>query len=193
MRAPLPQESSTRAEKSQQFSSVQSLLSPVNYEQVMSGPAPPTRPGLPWRLASVAVMSSVGALSRGFLYGFNNVEVIGLNNLLRMLDKRKAPENRQRGLLTVCNHVGVYGLLPLIDPPEESWTDTPRTASTTRSYGASSPFVTPSMSRTSDGVSAPMTYASRTSASRHHSDTSVDVPSRVLTWCKIVSHLPSSA
>jgi monolysocardiolipin acyltransferase len=53
-------------------------------------------------------MGSVGALSRGFLYGLNNVEVTGLNNLLRVLDRRKDVENRQRGLLTVCNHVAVY-------------------------------------------------------------------------------------
>ena len=76
----------------------------------MSVPAPPTRPGLPWRLGSVAVMSSVGALSRAFLYGFNTVKVPGMENLLRMLDRRKVVENRQHGLLTVCNHVAVYAI-----------------------------------------------------------------------------------
>lgn len=93
-----PAEHSSRLELPCQFS----------YEHAMSGPAPPTRPGLPWRLASAAVMGSVGALSRGFLYGLNNVEVTGLSNLLRVLDRRKDVENRQRGLLTVCNHVAVY-------------------------------------------------------------------------------------
>lgn len=55
----------------------------------------------------MAVMSSVGALSRLFMYGLNTVEVNRLNVLLDTLDERKAPEGRQRGLLTVCNHVGV--------------------------------------------------------------------------------------
>lgn len=73
----------------------------------MAAPAPPSRPPLPWRLGSTAVMSSVGALSRLFLYGFNNIEVSGLRNLLDALDERKGPGGRQRGLLTVCNHVGV--------------------------------------------------------------------------------------
>lgn len=73
----------------------------------MAAPAPPSRPPLPWRIGSVAVTSSVGALSRLFLYGLNTVEVNRLNVLLDTLDERKAPEGRQRGLLTVCNHVGV--------------------------------------------------------------------------------------
>lgn len=74
----------------------------------MSGPAPPTRPTLPWRLGTMAVMTTVGALSRGFLYGLNKVEITGLQNLLGVLDRRKEEgENRKRGLLTVCNHVGV--------------------------------------------------------------------------------------
>lgn len=73
----------------------------------MSGSAPPTRPSLPWRLGSMAVMTTVGAISRGFLYGLNRVETKGLENLLGALDRRKQPEGKQRGLLTVCNHVGV--------------------------------------------------------------------------------------
>lgn len=56
----------------------------------------------------MAVMSSVGAVSRGFLFGLNRVEVTGLDNLLGVLDRRKAPGGRERGLLTVCNHVAVY-------------------------------------------------------------------------------------
>lgn len=65
-----------------------------------------TRPGLPWRLASTAVVGAVGALSRGFLLGLNRLEVTGLQNLLGTLDRRKT-QGRQRGLLTVCNHVAV--------------------------------------------------------------------------------------
>lgn len=72
----------------------------------MSTPAPAAHPSLPWRLASMAVMGTVGGISRCFLYGFNHVEVTGLDHLLGTLDRRKTlgPE---RGLLTVCNHVGV--------------------------------------------------------------------------------------
>lgn len=74
-----------------------------------SHPTPASRPGAPWRLASVAVMGSVGAASRAFLYGLNRVEVTGLDNLLGVLDRRKNGQ-RDRGLLTVCNHVSVYGI-----------------------------------------------------------------------------------
>lgn len=51
-------------------------------------------------------MGSVGALCRAFLFGLNRVEITGLDNLLHVLDRRKQ-DGRQRGLLTVCNHVGV--------------------------------------------------------------------------------------
>lgn len=84
----------------------------------MSGPPSPARPSLPWRLASMGVMGSVGVASRAFIYGFNDVEVRGLDRLLGVLDRRKA-QGRQRGLLTVCNHVAVlddpliWGILPL--------------------------------------------------------------------------------
>jgi len=74
-----------------------------------SSPTPTSRPGWPSRLASVAVMSSVGAASRAFLYCFNKVEVTGLDNLLGVLDRRRSGQ-RDRGLLTVCNHVSVYGV-----------------------------------------------------------------------------------
>lgn len=67
----------------------------------------PTRPSLPWRLGSMAVMMIIGALSRGFLYGLNMVEVTGLQNLLGALDRRRGKDGRGKGLLTVCNHVSV--------------------------------------------------------------------------------------
>ncbi|KAI5460063.1 hypothetical protein BGZ63DRAFT_389418 [Mariannaea sp. PMI_226] len=78
----------------------------------------PSRPSLPWRLGSMAVMGSVGMLSRAFLYGLNDLEVHGLDRLLGVLDKRKL-NGPERGLLTVCNHVAVlddpliWGILPL--------------------------------------------------------------------------------
>lgn len=73
----------------------------------MSTSPAPTRPNLAWRLGSQAVMGTVGAASRGFLYGLNTVHVDGLDNLLNVLDRRNA-QGRDRGLLTVCNHIAVY-------------------------------------------------------------------------------------
>lgn len=72
---------------------------------VSPNPAPP-HPSLPWRLGSMALMGAVGLVSRSFLFGFNKVEVTGLNNLLGVLDRRRT-QGRERGLLTVCNHVAV--------------------------------------------------------------------------------------
>lgn len=54
----------------------------------------------------MAVMGTVGILSRSFLYGLNSVEVTGLSHLLGTLDRRRI-RGRERGLLTVCNHVAV--------------------------------------------------------------------------------------
>jgi monolysocardiolipin acyltransferase len=85
----------------------------------MTGPPlSPQRPSLPWRLSSMAVMGTVATICRGFLYGLNRVEVTGLDNLLDTLDRRRI-HGRERGLLTVCNHVSVvddplmWGILPL--------------------------------------------------------------------------------
>ncbi|KAF4966431.1 hypothetical protein FSARC_5875 [Fusarium sarcochroum] len=84
----------------------------------MSESDPPTQPSLPWRIASAVVMGSTGVLVRGFMKGLNDLEVTGLDNLLGVLDRRKE-EGRERGLLTVCNHVAVlddpliWGILPL--------------------------------------------------------------------------------
>ncbi|KAI1010238.1 hypothetical protein LB505_012133 [Fusarium chuoi] len=79
---------------------------------------PPAQPSLPWRIASATVMGSVGAFARVFMNGFNTLEVTGLQGLLGVLDRRKR-EGRERGLLTVCNHVAVlddpliWGMLPM--------------------------------------------------------------------------------
>ncbi|KAF5005645.1 hypothetical protein FDECE_7922 [Fusarium decemcellulare] len=84
----------------------------------MSGPNPHAQPSLPWRMASTAVMGSVGLLTRGFMCGLNDLEVRGLDRLLGVLDRRRL-EGRERGLLTVCNHVAVlddpliWGILPV--------------------------------------------------------------------------------
>ncbi|KAK3313532.1 hypothetical protein B0H66DRAFT_355230 [Apodospora peruviana] len=102
----------------------------------MASPAPapapaPQSPGLPWRMASTMVMGITGIISRSILYGLNSVEVTGLQRLLDVLDSRKDIEKRQRGLLTVSNHVSVvddpliWGLLPLsyaFNPSNLRWT-----------------------------------------------------------------------
>ncbi|KIN07417.1 hypothetical protein OIDMADRAFT_36919 [Oidiodendron maius Zn] len=75
-------------------------------------------------------MGLTGTLSRGFLYGLNYMEVIGLDRFLETLDKRKDVGGRERGLLTVSNHVSVlddpliWGSLPLsyaFSPKDLRW------------------------------------------------------------------------
>ncbi|KAH8169535.1 acyltransferase domain-containing protein [Sarocladium implicatum] len=84
----------------------------------MAATPPPARPGLTWRVASMALAGATGALCRGFIYGLNNVEVTGLNNLLDILDRRRK-YGADKGLLTVSNHVMVlddpimWGILPM--------------------------------------------------------------------------------
>jgi hypothetical protein len=69
-------------------------------EGAMSYPNPPFTPSLPWRTTSSIVMGLTGALSRAFYYGLNHIEVIGLDDFLQTLDKRKDIEGRERGLIT---------------------------------------------------------------------------------------------
>lgn len=68
----------------------------------MSPPLPPPTqyPCLPWRIMSSAIMGVTGMLSRGFLYGLNSVEVTGLDKFLALLESRRDPRKRQRGLIT---------------------------------------------------------------------------------------------
>ena len=61
---------------------------------------PPAMPGLPWRFSSSLIMGLTGSLSRGFLYGLNRIEVIGLDRFLETLDRRDNVERRERGLIT---------------------------------------------------------------------------------------------
>jgi monolysocardiolipin acyltransferase len=51
-------------------------------------------------MSSSLIMGLTGTLSRGFLYGLNHMEVIGLDGFLETLNKRKDVEGRERGLLT---------------------------------------------------------------------------------------------
>ncbi|KAI1504268.1 hypothetical protein F5X99DRAFT_373066 [Biscogniauxia marginata] len=88
------------------------------------------QPSLPWRMTSSLVMGLTGSLSRGFLYGLNSVEVVGLQRFLDILDQREDIEKRQRGLITVSNHISVlddplmWGVLPLryaFNPSNHRW------------------------------------------------------------------------
>ncbi|KAJ9154751.1 Lysophosphatidylcholine acyltransferase [Pleurostoma richardsiae] len=81
--------------------------------------APKRRPNSLWLGASSLIMGLTGGLFKGFLNAFNEVEVIGLQRFLELLDSRKDIQNRQRGLITVSNHISVlddpliWGVLPM--------------------------------------------------------------------------------
>jgi len=45
-------------------------------------------------------MGLTGSISRGFLYGLNRTEVVGLDRFLETLDRRRDVEGRERGLIT---------------------------------------------------------------------------------------------
>ncbi|KAK4204443.1 putative lysophosphatidylcholine acyltransferase [Triangularia verruculosa] len=100
----------------------------------MSPSRPPTAvqmPSLSMRVKSSMIMGLTGLISRCFLHGFNRVEAHGLAQFRELLDSRADPEKRERGLLTVSNHVSVlddpmvWGLLPLsyaFNPNNLRWT-----------------------------------------------------------------------
>ncbi|KAL9592846.1 MAG: hypothetical protein Q9179_006316 [Wetmoreana sp. 5 TL-2023] len=90
----------------------------------------PKQPSLPWRIGSALVMGFVGGTSRLFMFGANSTEVHGLDAFLETLDRRKAPERRERGLITVSNHTCViddpliWAVLPFsyqINPNNHRW------------------------------------------------------------------------
>ncbi|KAK4177355.1 putative lysophosphatidylcholine acyltransferase [Triangularia setosa] len=99
----------------------------------MSPSRPPAAqmPSLSMRAKSSMIMGLTGLISRCFLHGFNTVEVHGLAQFRELLDSRADPKKRERGLLTVSNHVSVlddpmvWGLLPLsyaFNPNNLRWT-----------------------------------------------------------------------
>lgn len=45
-------------------------------------------------------MGLTGSISKLFLQGLNNVEVVGLDKFVKLLESRSDPYERQRGLLT---------------------------------------------------------------------------------------------
>ena len=70
----------------------------------MDSEDPPRKePSLPWRIGSAAIMGFVGSASRLFMFGANSTEIHGLDGFLETLDRRKGPEQRERGLIT-----GIY-------------------------------------------------------------------------------------
>ncbi|ORY15130.1 hypothetical protein BCR34DRAFT_622985 [Clohesyomyces aquaticus] len=90
----------------------------------------PPAPSPQWRGASIFTMGAVGVLCRGFLYGLSKTESPGLQQFLELLDEREDVEGRQRGLITVSNHVSVlddpviWGVLPfryLFNPDNMRW------------------------------------------------------------------------
>ncbi|KAI1358491.1 acyltransferase [Xylaria arbuscula] len=94
-------------------------------------PSPaPLQPSLPKRATSSLVMGLTASLSRVFIYGLNSVQVTGLQRFLDILEDRKDIDKRQRGLLTVSNHVSVmddpimWGVLPFghhFNPSNHRW------------------------------------------------------------------------
>ena len=50
----------------------------------------------------------VGFLSRSFLYALSNTETHGLQQFLKILEDRRDVDGRERGLITVSNHLSVY-------------------------------------------------------------------------------------
>lgn len=78
----------------------------------MSSRSPlPTEPSLPWRVTSTATLGAVAAICRVAMFGGNTTKVHGLDRFLGLLDSRKDVEKRERGLITVSNHISVYVLL----------------------------------------------------------------------------------
>lgn len=60
----------------------------------------PYQPPFIWRNTSTFTLGVVGFLSRSFLFAFNNTEVHGLDNFLKIVDGRADDEGRERGLIS---------------------------------------------------------------------------------------------
>lgn len=67
---------------------------------IVHGQYPQRRPNGLWRGTSAMVMGLTGTLSKTFLYGLNDLEVFGLDNFMQILESRRDPSQRQRGLIT---------------------------------------------------------------------------------------------
>ncbi|KAJ5899650.1 hypothetical protein N7495_004394 [Penicillium taxi] len=75
-------------------------------------------PSLPWRSFSNMTMWGVGGLCRAFLSLLSHAEVHGGEEFIALLESRRDPSQRTKGLITVSNHTSVmddpliWGLLP---------------------------------------------------------------------------------
>ncbi|KAB8349878.1 hypothetical protein FH972_023891 [Carpinus fangiana] len=80
---------------------------------------PPEAPSALWRAASTLTVGAVGTISRAFLKTFSKLEVNGLDDFTKLLEERRDVQGRERGLITVSNHLTViddpfiWGALPL--------------------------------------------------------------------------------
>ncbi|KAH7063840.1 hypothetical protein BKA63DRAFT_183557 [Paraphoma chrysanthemicola] len=90
----------------------------------------PEAPSAPWRAASAFTMGAVGMLCKSFLAGLSKVETHGMEGFLKLLDEREDVGARERGLITVSNHISVmddpliWGILPvgyLFNPDNLRW------------------------------------------------------------------------
>jgi len=72
-----------------------------------------TSPGLRWRAASTATILFTGTLAKVFLNVACRTETHGLDRFLKVLEEREDVGGRERGLLTVSNHVSVYVCLEI--------------------------------------------------------------------------------
>ncbi|GAB7346146.1 hypothetical protein MBLNU457_4893t1 [Dothideomycetes sp. NU457] len=84
----------------------------------MSADELPSKPSLAWRTGSMLVCGVSGLICRGFMLGFNRMEVNGGEKFQELLDERADVDGRTRGLITVSNHLSVlddplvWGALP---------------------------------------------------------------------------------
>ncbi|KAJ5526245.1 Tafazzin [Penicillium pulvis] len=75
-------------------------------------------PSLPWRAMSNMTMWGVAGLCRAFLSGLCNADAHGAEAFTELLDSRRDPSQRTKGLITVSNHISVmddpllWGILP---------------------------------------------------------------------------------
>lgn len=77
---------------------------------VSHGQYPQKRPNGLWRGASAMTMGLTTTTSKVFLYGLNRVEVTGLDKFVELLESRRDPFERERGLITGKQQEGILML-----------------------------------------------------------------------------------
>ncbi|MCJ1404307.1 hypothetical protein MMC11_007532 [Xylographa trunciseda] len=73
----------------------------------MTNDSSPYEPSLPWRTGSSIIMGLAGSLCRIFMFGASNPDIHGLDRFQELLDERADVDKRQRGLITVSNHISI--------------------------------------------------------------------------------------